>query len=77
MVDAKADSVTSRFAGGDAESNFAGVAMADYTNREQRAAEMREAQARETKARYTFFSNADPTLRSPNLPRAQQLQSLF
>ena len=31
--------------------------MADYTKREQRAAEMRETLARDTDARYTIFSN--------------------
>src|SRR5436190_20484113 len=48
--------------------------MADYTKREQRAAEMREAQARDTNARYTIFSNDfDPFLRTPNLTLGQAI----
>ena len=53
------------------------VAMADYTKREQPAAEMREAQARETNARYTIFSNDfDPLLRTPNLTLGQAIRVL-
>lgn len=51
--------------------------MADYTKREQRAADMREAAARETNARYTIFSNDfDPLLRTPNLTLGQAIRVL-
>jgi hypothetical protein len=51
--------------------------VADYTKREQRAAEMREALARQTDARYTIFSNDfDPLLRSPNLTLGQAIRVL-
>ena len=51
--------------------------MANYTKRDQRAADMREAHARETDARYTVFSNDfDPTLRSPNLALGQAIRVL-
>lgn len=51
--------------------------MADYTKREQRAAEMREEIARETDARYTIFSNDfDPLLRTPNLTLGQAIRVL-
>jgi hypothetical protein len=50
---------------------------ADYTKREQRAAEMREAQARQTDARFTIFSNDfDPALRTPNLTLGQAIRVL-
>jgi hypothetical protein len=51
--------------------------MANYTKREQRAADMREARARETDARYTIFSNDfDPALRTPNLTLGQAIRLL-
>jgi hypothetical protein len=51
--------------------------MANYTKREQCAAEMREAMARETDARYTIFSNDfDPLLRTPNLTLGQAIRVL-
>ena len=52
--------------------------MANYTKRDQRAADMREAHARETDARYTVFSNDfDPALRSPNLTLGQAIRVLM
>ena len=51
--------------------------MADYTKREQRAAEMREALARDTDARYTIFSlDFDPALRTPDLTLGQAIRVL-
>jgi hypothetical protein len=51
--------------------------MANYTKRDQRAADMREARARETDARFTIFSNDfDPALRSPNLTLGQAIRVL-
>jgi hypothetical protein len=53
------------------------VAMADYTKREQRAAEMREKLARDTDARYTIFSNDfDPALRTLDLTLGQAIRVL-
>jgi hypothetical protein len=52
--------------------------MANYTKREQRAADMREATARDTDARYTIFSNDfDPALRTPNLTLGQAIRVLM
>src|SRR5882724_8640754 len=51
--------------------------MADYSKREQRAAEMREASARNTDARYTVFSlDFDPLLRTQNLTLGQAIRVL-
>lgn len=51
--------------------------MADYTKREQRAAEMRESLVRDTDARYTIFSNDfDPALRTSNLTLGQAIRVL-
>ena len=51
--------------------------MADYTKREQRAADIREALARETDTRYTIFSNDfDPILRTPDLTLGQAIRVL-
>src|ERR1041385_961045 len=51
--------------------------MADYTKREQRAAEMREAFARDTDSRYTIFLlDFDPALRTPNLTLGQAIRVL-
>jgi hypothetical protein len=51
--------------------------MADYTKRDQRAADMRAASARQTDARYTIFSNDfDPLLRTPNLTLGQAIRVL-
>ena len=52
--------------------------MANYTKREQRAADARESRARGTDARYTIFSNDfDPALRSPNLTLGQAIRVLM
>jgi hypothetical protein len=52
--------------------------MANYTKRDQRAADARESRARDTDARYTIFSNDfDPALRSPNLTLGQAIRVLM
>jgi hypothetical protein len=51
--------------------------MANYTKRDQRAADMREASARQTNECFTIFSNDfDPLLRTPDLTLGQAIRVL-